>query len=289
MVAGLFRLAVAQPRAAGGPEAECNVVRAAELAARAAHMEADLILFPESYPGPLLTRPTDVYDAAPTMTSAARENEIAVCWSRMERCGDGNYRLVVYAVDDRGGQVIRYERAHPATLPPDETRVWTAPGESLGLFELGGVKIGIVVCSELWIPEPARVLALRGAQVILSPAGGRFTSLTENWQTVVRARAIENLCCVAMTNNIWADETGAAMIAGPEHVLAESGTDEMLAADLDLDRVEWLRSRDDSMVEPKGFSSIPGLLRARRPELYEDLVKPGDGLYDFHTPPGVRP
>ena len=67
-----------------------------------------------------------------------------------------------------------------------------------------------------------------------------------------------------------------------------SGTEELLLATLDLDRVEWLRSHDDSMVEPKAFSSIPGLLRARRPELYEELVKPGPDLYDFHTPPPPR-
>ena len=288
MAAASLRLAVAQPRTLEGPDAEENVARAAELVARAAGLGAELLLFPEGYPGPVLTRPKDTYDAEQAMSAAARRSGTAVCWSRMERCRDGNYRLVVYAVDSRGRRSIRSERAHPAALPPDETRVWVAPGESLGLFELGGVKFGIAVCSELWIPEPARVLALRGAQVILSPAGGRFTSLTENWQTIVRARAIENLCCVAMTNNIWGGETGAAMIAGPEGVLAGSGTEELLTADVDLDRVEWLRSHDDSMAEPKGFSSIPGLLRARRPELYEDLVKPGGGLYDFHTPPDAN-
>ena len=270
------------------PDAEVNVARAVELAARAATLGADLILFPEGYPGPVLTKPKDDYEAGPSMEAAAADHAVAICWSRMEPCDDGNYRLVVYVVDKDGRQVIRYERAHPATLPPDEARVWVAPGESLAFLELDGVGVGIVVCSELWIPEPTRALALRGAEIILSPAGGGFTSLTENWQTVVRARAIENLCYVAMTNNIWRDEVGAAMIAGPEYVAVSSGTEELLLATLDLDRVEWLRSHDDSMVEPKGFSSIPGLLRARRPELYEELIKPGSELYDFHTPPSPQ-
>ena len=288
MTGGSLRLAVAQPRTVVEPDAEVNVARAVELTARAAHLGADLILFPEGYPGPVLAKPRDSYEAAAAMEAAAVENAVVICWSRMERCADGNYRLVVYVVDRNGVQLIRYERAHPATLPPDETRVWVAPGESLALLSVDGVRIGIVVCSELWIPEPTRVLALGGAEVILSPAGGGFTSLTGNWQTIVRTRAIENLCYVAMTNNIWRDEVGAAMIAGPEYVLVSSGTEDLLVATLDLDRVEWLRSHDDSMVEPKAFSSIPGLLRARRPELYEDLVKPGSDLYDFHTPPPPR-
>ena len=279
---------MAQPRTVVEPDAEVNVARAVELAARAATLGAELITFPEGYPGPVLTKPKDDYEAGPGMESAAQEHGIAICWSRMERCGDGYYRLVVYVIDKGGHQVIRYERVHPATLPPDETRVWVAPGDSLAFLDLDGVGIGIVVCSELWIPEPTRALALQGAELILSPAGGGFTSLTENWQTIIRARAIENLCYVAMTNNIWRDEVGAAMIAGPEYVAVSSGTEELLLATLDLDRVGWLRSHDDSMVEPKGFSSIPGLLRARRPELYDDLVKPGPGLYDFHTPPPSR-
>lgn len=288
MASGTLRLAVAQPRTVVEPDAEVNVARAVELAARAATLGAELITFPEGYPGPVLTKPKDDYEAGPGMESAAQEHGIAICWSRMERCGDGYYRLVVYVIDKGGHQVIRYERVHPATLPPDETRVWVAPGDSLAFLDLDGVGIGIVVCSELWIPEPTRALALQGAELILSPAGGGFTSLTENWQTIIRARAIENLCYVAMTNNIWRDEVGAAMIAGPEYVAVSSGTEELLLATLDLDRVGWLRSHDDSMVEPKGFSSIPGLLRARRPELYDDLVKPGPGLYDFHTPPPSR-
>lgn len=147
--------------------------------------------------------------------------------------------------------------------------------------------MGVVVCSELWIPELTRVLAIRGAEVILSPAGGGFTTLTENWQVIARARAIENLCYVALTNNIWDDERGAAMVAGPERVEASSGSGELVVATLDLARVRWLRGRDDSLVEPKPFSSIPGLVRARRPELYEDLVKPAPDLYDFFTEPGT--
>ena len=283
-----LRLAIAQPTTLVAPDGEENVARAAATVARAAAQGAQLVLFPEGYPGPVLRRPRDIYDAAPTMAAAAAEGSVTVCWSRMELCPDDQYRLVVYVLGADGEQVLRYERAHPATLPPAETQVWVAPGEQLASFELGATRIGIIVCSELWVPEPTRVLALRGAEVILSPAGGGFTTLTDNWQTIVRARAIENLCYVAMTNNIWHDEVGAAMIAGPEHVVVSSGIEDLLVATLDLDRVAWLRSHDDSIAEPKQFASIPGLLRARRPELYEDLAKPAEDLYDFHSPPPAR-
>jgi len=265
------------------PDPELNVARATTMVARAAADGADLVLFPEGYPGPILRRPTVAYDAAPRMAEAAAAGEVAICWSRMERCEDDRYRLVVYVVDASGAEILRYPRAHPATIPPEETEVWVAPGEGLGAVVVQGVPMGVVVCSELWAPEPSRVLALRGAEVILSPAGGGFTTLTTNWQILTRARAIENHCYVALTNNRWADEVGAAMVAGPEYVVSASGVEDLVMATLDLARVRWLRSRDDSLVEPKPFASIPGLTRFRRPELYEDLAKPREDDYDFFT------
>jgi predicted amidohydrolase len=217
------------------------------------------------------------------MAEAAAAGSIAVCWSRVEACPDGEYRLVVYAVDSDGRVIARYPRAHPATIPPDETGYWTAPGEE-GLvdFQLDGVHFGIVVCSELWVPEPTRVLALRGVEVLLSPAGGHFTSLLPNWQLLARARAIENLMHVVLTNNIWDGEAGAAMVAGPEHLVAAAASEELFYAQLDLARARWLRDHDDSIEEPKPFSSIPGLTRYRRPRLYSELTAVLAADYDFH-------
>lgn len=283
-----FRIGIAQPPVVIDSDAELNVARATKLVARAADMGGDLVLFPEGYPGPILRRPKDRYDARSRMASSAAERAIAVCWSRMELCDDGQYRLVVYVVDSDGAPVLRYERAHPASLPLHETQVSVAPGEELGFCVIGGIPMGIVVCSELWVPEPARVLAVRGAEVILSPAGGGFTTLTENWKIIARARAIENLAYVALTNNIWNGEMGAAMIAGPETVIATSGHEDLVMADLDLDRLRWLRDHDDSLEEPKPFASIPGLVRFRRPELYVDLVKPAGDSYDFFMDPILK-
>jgi len=281
-----IRVAAAQPRVVVDPDPELNVARATDLVARAARDGVDVLLFPEGYPGPILRRPTRQFDARERMAESASDNGVALCWSGMELCDDGLYRLVVYVVDADGRQLLRYPRAHPATIPPHETDVWVAPGDDLGFVTIHGVPIGVVVCSELWVPETTRVLALRGAELILSPAGGGFTTLTSNWQAIVRARAIENNCYVMLTNNIWVEEMGAAMIAGPEHIASASGFEELVTATLDLDRVRWLRDRDDSLVDPKQFWSIPGLTRARRPELYGDLVKPAEDLYDFFTDPG---
>lgn len=277
-----FRLAVAQPKFVVEPDSSVNIDVAVGLIERAAAAGAQLIVFPEGSPGPDRVGPS--YNAAPRLIDAARGSEIAVCWSRVEMCADGQHRMVAYLNDADGKETCRYEKTHPGTVPPSETGSWLAPGESLALTEVSGISMGITICFEIWFPEPARILALRGAEVILAPAGGRFSTLTANWQALARARAIENLCYVVLTTNIYSDEVGAAMIAGPEHVLIQSGTEDLLVATLDLSRVRWLRAHDESMREPKPFASIPGLLRARRPELYGELAQSGDDLFDYHSP-----
>ncbi len=279
-----YRLAVAQPRRIPGEDGSPNVDHAVQLVAEAAATGAELVCFPEFSPGPV--RAADAfYDAGPAMAAAALDGSINVVWSRTERCGDGLNRLCVYVLDRSGDTVLRYERTHPATIPSSEKGEGelVSPADAFGNFELDGIPMGIVVCSEMWTPEVARVVALRGAQIILSPAGGGFTTLTRNWQMINQVRAIENVCYIALTNNLWGDEQGAAMITGPEHPVVFAGRQELAVGDVDLDRLRWLRDHDDSMVDPKPFDSIPGLLRARRPELYGDLVAPQADAFDYDT------
>jgi predicted amidohydrolase len=272
----------AQPLRIGGEDGSLNVDHAVDLVRRAAAKGADLVCFPEFSPGPV--RAMDAfYDAEPQMSAVAAELGVNVVWSRTEVCPDGLNRLCVYVHDRTGARALRYERTHPATIPktdPNEGEL-VSPADVFGNFELDGLKMGLVVCSEMWTPEIARIVALRGAEIILSPAGGGFTSLTRNWQIINQARAIENVCYVGLTNNLWGVEQGAAMITGPEHVLAYAGRQELVIAELDLERLRWLRVNDDSMVEPKTFDSVPGLLRARRPELYGELAAPQTDAYSY--------
>jgi len=280
---GSFRLAVAQPVIDRREPESSRVDDAVELIRAAGEGGAELVLFPESYPGPI-TAGLD-HDAGPAVAEACRETGLAACWGRVEPTGDGRFVTVSILTDGNGREVGRYLRSHPATgdVHPVLSGAPMAPGPEPGLFELNGLRFGVVVCSELWNPELCRVLALRGAEVLLAPAGGGFHRVSDNWQLMARARAVENEMFVALTQQLFDDEFGSALIAGPEGVLTEGTDPGLLITDLDLERARWLRSQDDSMVEPKQFSSLPGLLRARRPELYGELGADRDGLYDFEA------
>lgn len=278
-----FRLAVAQPVIHPGVPEESRLDEAAGMISAASSAGADLVLFPESYPGPISAGLA--HDCAPRISATCRQAGVAACWGRVEPSGDGRYVTVVLLTDRDGQLAGRYVRSHPATgdVHAMLSGAPMAPGPVPGVFELGGLKIGIAVCSELWNPELCRVLALRGAEVLLAPAGGGFNRVAENWKLVARTRAIENEMFVGLTQQLIGGEPGSALIAGPEGLLVEDSEPGLLVADLDLQRARWLRDHDDSMEEPKPFSSLPGLLRARRPELYRELGAERDDLYDFEA------
>ncbi len=276
-----FRLAVAQPSVGEDRPEESRVLDSTAMIREAAEAGAELLLFPESYPGPITAGLG--FDAGPEIAAACKDAGIAACWGRVEPSGDGRYFTVVHLTDRNGRRAGRYVRSHPATgdVHPVLSGAPMAPGPALGVFVLGGLRFGVVVCSELWNPEICRVLALRGCEILLAPAGGGFHRVAGNWQLLARARAVENECFVGLTQQLFGDEAGSALIAGPEGVLASGAGSGLLVADLDLGRARWLRSNDDSMQQPKPFSSLPGLLRARRPELYRELGEQSDGLYDY--------
>jgi predicted amidohydrolase len=280
-------LAVGQPRVDQALPEEEKVAVAIAMLGQAAERGARLFLLPEGFPGPL--RDSSDFEAAPRMAEAAARHGCAVCWSRLERGGDDGWRLVVYIHDRFGREALRYERAHPATgdVHPTLSGVRLAPGAELGLADVDGVSVGVIVCSELWLPEVARVLAIRGAEVLLAPAGGALRRVAANWRLLAQARAIENECHLAMTQHLFGDEPGSALIAGPESVLTRGEDAGVFISECDLGRARWLRSIDDSMEEPKPFASVPGLLRARRPGLYGDLAAPAPDLYDYEGAAGA--
>lgn len=281
----MIRVAVAQPSCSTHDRRQAaKADAAAELVRRAGAAGAELLLLPETYPGPL--RVEDDYDAERALAAAARDAGCVVCWSRIERDG-GRVHVVAYATGADGARIARYVRSHPATGDVHQVLSGTvvAPGNALAdaIFDLASTRAAVTVCSELWLPEIARSHAVAGAELILAPAGGGFGAVADNWQAIARARALENQCFVMLTAHRFDGEPGIALIAGPEDVLAVSAEEELVVADCDLERARWLRGRDDGMERPKPFSALPGLLRARRPELYGGLTAEQADRYDYEA------
>ncbi len=272
-----IRLAAVQPRSASGPSEHENLEQALTLLDRAADAGADLVVFPEGYPGP--ANPRHEYDALAPLRARAADRRVHVVASRAEEVASGGgHFMTLHLIDDEGETVGVYRRTTPSG--PYVYRDLDAWGfdyvegsEPPAVFETKLGRIGLLVCSEVYVPELSRGLALDGADLIVYPAGGAINELLSTWRTLLWARAIENLVYTAAVQNLYRpDEEGVGLIAAPERILAQDAGETILLADLDLARLEYLRTEDERIVFPKPYAAIPGVMRWRRPELYTALV-----------------
>jgi predicted amidohydrolase len=127
----------------------------------------------------------------------------------------------------------------------------TEAGEEIVLSATAeGVELGMSICYDLRFPELYRILALRGARVFTLPAAFTLPTTRDHWETLVRARAIENQAFVIAANQVGAHPAGHrsgghSMIVDPwGAVLAQAPDGEgHIVADLDLERQEEIRTR----------------------------------------------
>ncbi len=132
--------------------------------------------------------------------------------------------------------------------------------------------LGLGICSEVYMPEVSRALSLRGAEILMLPAGTDKARLWDTWRTLIWARAIENLAIVVTTQNLFADRRhGLAMVASPEEILFETTTPGLFLVDVDLDRVRELRSLEDSAAS-RNAAKAGVLSQWQRPELYDQIL-----------------
>lgn len=267
-----FRIAVATPSTIfGDAAAERNLALARAYALDAAQRGAALVCFPESFPG-LWRRPVR-WTPETELAAIAREAGlylVAGFTEPVDEGGDRCYNTLILIGPD-GSEVGRYRRTSPAHAPwvyaggPYWDFDWVTADE-LPVFETPLGKIGLIMCSEVYVPELARALALKGAEIILMPAGvtGNGT-LFDTWRTVAWARAIENLAYTAFSSNLVAPgKGGLAMVCSPEEVLVETTDEGVHVAEVDLDRVRWLRAEQDRFVDSAGvrpWRAKPGTLR----------------------------
>ncbi len=268
-----MRLAVVQPRTHRPPDDEKNLAEAVQIIDECAARGADLVALPETYPGPW--RLPAAFDPVPAITEAAARNGVFVQFGTLEPI-EGTPRsahnVLALAWPD-GRPPDRYRRTHP--LGP-----WIYTGgdywdfdyvaaDEFPVFETPLGVLGLAMCSEVYVPEVARRLALNGAELILLPAGSDKKLLWETWRHLIWARAIENLAIVVTTQNLLnPDDRGLAMVASPEEVLFETTAAGTFLVDVDLTRVRELRQGRDQVGSASVNRVKAGLLTQwHRPEL----------------------
>jgi predicted amidohydrolase len=160
-----------------------------------------------------------VSEPVPGLTTArlgalARKLRSYVVAGLYERVGEVVYNTAVLV--DRSGEVAgKYRKTH---LPYEEVEAGLTPGDSYPVFDADFGRVGMLICWDVQFPEPARALALRGADLILLPIWGGN-------ETLARARAIENHVFLVTSSydmkTFIVDPTGAVLAeATPERPVA---------------------------------------------------------------------
>jgi predicted amidohydrolase len=273
-----FRIAIVQPVSHMPPDDEENVADAVRWIGRAAAEGAHFVCFPESYPGPW--RMPAAFDPTGPLAEAAVKHAVHAVFGTLEPIDPDTgtaYNLTAMAYPD-GRMPACYRRSHP-NGPWIYTggRYWEfqyVAGSDYPVFDTAHGKVGLAMCSEIYMPEVARALALRGAELLFFPAGLDKGRLWPTWRTLLWARAIENLALVVSTQNlIRPDSRGLAMIAAPEEILYESTAPGMAVVQVRLDRLRALRAGRDGHGSAELCGAKEGVLSAQwqRPELYDSF------------------
>jgi predicted amidohydrolase len=130
------------------------------------------------------------------------------------------------------------------------------PGDEIVLTQTaGGVEIGLSVCYDLRFPELYRILAVRGARVLTVPAAFTLATTRDHWETLLRARAIENQAFVIAANQVGEHpggnrSGGRSMIVDPWGIVLAQAPDGEghITADLDLERQSEIRAQLPSLA-----------------------------------------
>jgi predicted amidohydrolase len=275
------RIGLVQPLAHRPPADERNVAQAVELVGAAAGDGAQLVVLPETYPGPW--RMPAGYDPTPQLTEAAARSGVYVLFGTLQPLDPHRraHNVLVLAGPD-GSVRATYRRTHPPGpwlyVGGDAWDFDYVAADGVVVADTEHGRLGLGMCSEVYVPEVSRAMALRGAEIILLPAGVDKGRLWATWRNLIWSRAIENLAVTVTTQNLFsAEERGLAMVAGPEEILFETVRPGVFTVDVDLTRVRALRGEwDDAASSQRNAAKAGVLTQWQRPELYARWLGAGE-------------
>ncbi len=252
-----------------------NRTKLAENIQEAVNMGAQLIVLPELHDSLYFcqTEDVDVFDLAEPIpgpatefySALAAEHKVVLVTSLFEKRAPGLYHNTAVVFDTDGSMAGKYRKMHIPDDPAYYEKFYFTPGD-LGFepIQTSMGKLGVLVCWDQWYPEAARLMALRGAELLIYPTAiGYETSddideqrrQHEAWITIQRGHAVANGIPVIAVNRTGfeADPSGVtngiqfwgnSFVAGPQGEFmaeAENLEEEILLVDIDKHRTEDVR------------------------------------------------
>jgi N-carbamoylputrescine amidase len=196
---------------------------------------------------------------------AAKENNVVIVTSLFERRAPGLHHNTAVVFDNDGTIAGKYRKMHIPDDPAYYEKFYFTPGD-LGFEPINTSlgKLGVLVCWDQWYPEAARLMALRGADLLIYPTAIGFESSdNENekmrqlnaWMTVQLGHAVANGIPVVTVNRVGHEPDpsgqtrgiefwGSSFIAGQQGEIlhcASSTDEEETIVDVNLERTERVR------------------------------------------------
>ena len=190
--------------------------------------------------------------------SLARQHNIVLVTSLFERRAAGLYHNTAVVFERDGNIAGKYRKMHIPDDPAYYEKFYFTPGD-LGFqpIDTSVGRLGVLVCWDQWYPEAARVMALRGAELLIYPTAIGYDPndtpdeqerQREAWTTVMRGHAVANGLPVVAVNRVGEEAAntfwGSSFVAGPqgEFLYRANTTDEVaVVVDVDLQRSEQVR------------------------------------------------
>ncbi len=262
-----------------------NVLTAEQLVRQAAQNGAQIILLPELFESLYFCKDMDANYFSwanerennlliEHFSALANELSVVILVSYFEKSGDEYFNSLV-VVDIDGRIMDNYRKTHIPDGPGYEEKFYFTPGDSgFKVYDTAYGKIGVGICWDQWFCETARVLALKGAEIIFYPTAiGSEPEIhldsKEHWQRVQMGHAATNTVPVVVANRVGQEVGescslnfyGSSFITdycGAKIVEASRDKEEIIYADFDLQEIAKQRE-------------YWGLLRDRRAETYSQI------------------
>jgi nitrilase len=202
---------VAAIQMTSGPDVTANLQQARGLLTQAREKGAMLAALPENFPFMGL-RDADKRAVGETdgsgpiqdfISATARDLGLWIVAGTMPiKAPDGRVSAASLVFDASGKCVARYDKIHlfdvdiPGKAETYRESAHVAPGHETVVVETPVGRLGLSVCYDIRFPELFRRLSAAGAQIITVPSAFTAPTGRAHWETLLRARAIENLCYV---------------------------------------------------------------------------------------------
>jgi predicted amidohydrolase len=220
----------------------------------------------ESIPGPTTQR----------LAEKARQHKVYIAASIAERDGDLRYNTAVL-IDRRGEIVAKYRKSH-LTIS-EHLLSGITEGNEFVVHQTDFGRVGLMICWDHHFPEVARILALKGAEMIVLPNAADAREGGSLWESAMRMRAVDNHVFIASAVNF-----GRSLVVGPDGVI--------LAVNEKVNKdpggmVHAVCELGDSVANYSGQPINKRYLQVRRPEIYEALLRDLDGDWKAPAAPKV--